>query len=108
MANNYKCFFISPIGEPGSPERENSDLVMEELLIPALVECGFNQDNIKRSDQLHDPNIHEEMNNRLENDEICVADITGYNSNVMYELGYRHGLKKPIILLQKKCNTTKN
>ena len=40
-----------------------------------------------------------QMSNHLKNDDLCIADITGKNANVMYELGYRKGLEKPVIII---------
>lgn len=101
MSNDkYRCFFVSPIKEIGSAERRNSDLVMDLLLKPALIQCGFLADNIVRSDQLSSANIQVDMMDHLENDELCVIDISGGNQNVMFEYGYRKGLGKSYIVIK--------
>ena len=38
----------------------------------------------------------------IEKADLIMADITGENSNIMYELGLAHGLKKPVMLLVQK------
>jgi hypothetical protein len=97
--NDCRCFFISPIGDEGTEVRRRSDDVMELLLIPSLARCGFNEANIVRSDQLGSPNVWTDMMDHLDNDELCIADITGFNTNVMFEFGYRQGSKKALIVI---------
>ena len=96
---DYTCYYISPIGEPSSDIRKNTDLVMSLLIYPALSQCGFSTENIVRSDQLHTMNIQEGVITHLEKDHLCVVDITGYNPNVMFEYGYRKGLGKALIAI---------
>ena len=103
--NTYTCFFISPIGDKDSPEREHSDMVMEVLLRPALAECmsGVQCSSvIVRSDELNTPHITEEMIRHLKGDDLCIADLTRLNPNVFFEYGYRFSLGKPIIALARQ------
>ena len=95
----YTCFFVSPISQPETEIRKNSDLVKSLLLTPALTQCGFATERIIRSDELGTANIQEDMKAHLDNDELCVVDITGLNPNVMYEFGYRRGLGKALIVI---------
>ena len=37
--------------------------------------------------------------------DLVVADITGGNPNVMYEVGFAHALRKPVILLADRTTT---
>lgn len=100
--NDWRCFFISPIGDPDGPERMRSDDVMELLLIPSLARCGFHEEYVIRSDQQGNINIWTDMIDHLDNDELCIADITGLNTNVMFEFGYRQGSKKALIVIVEK------
>ena len=50
-------------------------------------------------------NIITDMMNRINDADICIADVTGGNANVMYEVGYAYGLKKPVILLNQNSTT---
>lgn len=38
----------------------------------------------------------------IEKSDLIMADITGENPNIMYEIGLAHGLKKPVMLLVQK------
>ena len=99
----YSCFFITPIGDPDTPERKNSDMVLNYLIIPALRQCGFLKDNIVRSDkEAKTGRITERMELHIRNDDLCIVDLTGINANVMYEYGMRKGIGKPVILLAKE------
>ena len=98
--NGYKCFFITPIGNKESKERENSDRVLQTLLQPALAQCGFSEESIIRSDMDAQPGrISHQMESHLSKGDLCIADLTGINPNVMYELGFRKGLGKPVIII---------
>jgi hypothetical protein len=44
----------------------------------------------KADDQIHD---------FIKSSDFCIADLTGSNPNVMYEIALAHSLQKPIILL---------
>lgn len=103
---SYSCFFITPIGEEGTENRNNADMAMNVLLMPALVQCGFSANNIFRADHLTGNNLSEDMKYHLDNDELCIVDVTGFNSNVMYEFGYRQGLGKSLILIRDKNDQT--
>jgi hypothetical protein len=89
------CFVIGPIGNRlaalGSPERETyeeSIRVMEEVIEPACQSVGLSPvraDSLARAGE-----ITEQIFRRLHDDDVVIADLTGANPNVMYELGLRH------------------
>jgi hypothetical protein len=89
------CFVIGPIGsrfaEIGSDEREtfeDSLRVMAEVIEPACAHHGLTP---VRADTLAVPGeITEQIFRRLRDDDVVIADVTGANANVMYELGLRH------------------
>jgi hypothetical protein len=79
------CFVISPIGDPGSPERRHADAVYKYIIEPATGQCGV---IAYRSDHLNNPgSISNEMHRRILNDDLCIVLLTGQNPNVYYELG---------------------
>lgn len=89
------CFVISPIGANASPERDRSDQVLEYIITPAALACGY---TTLRADQLSEPGmITTQIIKHLANDQIVVADLTGGNPNVFYELALRHASGKPCI-----------
>lgn len=91
-----KCFFIAVIGDEGTLQRERSDQVLECIITPAVKECGY--DTPLRADQISEPGIiTTQVVEHLLNDDLVVADLTGRNPNVYYELAVRHAVKKPIV-----------
>jgi YheO-like PAS domain-containing protein len=92
-----RCFVIAPIGEPGSRIRRRSDRVLEEIIRPAVKECGY---KAVRADEIDDPGvITKQVVRHISTDALVVADLTGHNPNVFYELAIRHSLRKPLIQL---------
>ncbi len=45
--------------------------------------------------------IIEVIYDNLENVDLIICDVSNANPNVMYELGYAHGIKKPVILISR-------
>jgi len=92
------CFFISRIGDAGSPEREFSDKLLKYIVSPVLEKCGY--DTPVRADHITQPGvITTQVFQRLWNDDLVIADLTGSNPNVFYELAVRHVRRKPFIHL---------
>ena len=51
-----------------------------------------------RADKISDPGvIASQVIEHILNDDLVVADLTGYNANVLYELAIRHAVRKPVI-----------
>lgn len=89
------CFVIAPIGEEESETRRRSDQVFNHIITPALDELGY---QTLRADKLPKPGmITTHIIDHLLNDDLVVADLTGRNPNVFYELAVRHAVKKPSI-----------
>ena len=89
------CFVIGPIGDrladAGTPDRETWEQavrVLEEVIEPACKTHGL---EVIRSDNISQPGeIPEQVFILLRDADVVVADVTGGNPNVMYELGLRH------------------
>lgn len=88
------CFVVSPIGDPGSEERNRADGILDEIIRPALEP----QYRVERADHDKTPGIVTEtiIGNLMEAD-LVVADLTGNNANVFYELAIRHATGKPVV-----------
>ena len=90
-----KCFMVCPIGEEGSDVRKNSDDVLKYLITPVLSEKGY---EVIRADKILDSDtITDTILDLLKQADLVIADLTGKNPNVFYELGYRAALNLPII-----------
>jgi len=92
-----ECFFIAPIGEDGSEERHRSDGVLEFIVARAAQELGL---QAVRADQLAEPGqITLQVIEHVLGAKAAVADLTGRNPNVYYELAIRHTAKLPTVLI---------
>lgn len=86
---------IAPLGDKGSSERKRSDQVLKHIISPAAKKCGY--DTI-RADQIAKPGmIGPQIVQHLIHDPLVIADLTGQNPNVFYELAIRHISAKPVI-----------
>lgn len=95
-----KCFVVSPIGSEGSDIRSNADKLFKHIIKPVCEACEFKP---VRVDHLFDANsITQTIIDSLESADLVIADMTGHNPNVFYEMGYRARTKKPMINLKKK------
>lgn len=93
------AFFVTPIGFDHSPERERSDRILEFVLTPTLSE----EYNIVRADHVTSlGSINHDIIERLVRSDLVIADLTGTNPNVMYEIGIRHSFNLPIVQLAQK------
>lgn len=89
------CFVIAPIGKDGSGVRKRSDDLYSLIIKPACNECGY---DVTRADMLPEAgSITSQVTERLQNSSIVIADLTGANPNVFYELGARDIFNKPVI-----------
>lgn len=89
------CFVIAPLGPEGSEVRVRSDQVLKHIIAPAARECGY--DPI-RADQISEPGlITSQVIQHVVEDPLVIADLTGRNPNVFYELALRHAIKKPVV-----------
>jgi hypothetical protein len=82
------AFVICPLDHPNSSTRSRADWLLHVVLGPALDELGYRVRRVA-FDPVVKP-ITEEVAERLYKSELVIADITGSNPNVMYELGRRH------------------
>lgn len=91
-----KCFIITPIGNENSEIFRKAKGVIESTIKPILQEYDF--DDIKPAYEINMSGmISTQIINRIINDDLEVANLTGNNPNVMYELCLRHVVAKPII-----------
>ena len=95
MVEDNACFVISPIGGPESSVRERADHVLEFVIKDALE--GFDYTAI-RADHIAEPGmITNDVIEYIVESPLVIADLTGRNANVFYELAIRHAYEKPTI-----------
>lgn len=98
-----RCFVVSPIGGAGTDIRKNADQLYQHIIKPVCEKCGFlaqRVDEFNTSDS-----ITQEILDALNDYELVIADLTGHNPNVFFEIGYRTKNEKPIIHLKRKDET---
>ena len=89
------AFVISPIGGPNSPTRKRADQILNHVIEPIVSDLGYKP---VRADKISKPGvITSQIISHLLDDPLVIADLTGQNPNVFYELAVRHTVKKPII-----------
>jgi len=92
------CFVVCPIGDEGSETRKQADILFDHVIEPACDKFNFNP---IRADKIATTGlITNKVIKNLRDAEIVVADLTGHNPNVFYELGVRHALNKHVILIK--------
>lgn len=89
------CFVITPIGPDTSDIRRATDGLLAAVLRPALEERDF---EVIAAHEIADPgSITNQVMDLILNADLVVANLTGLNANVMYELGVRHATRKPVV-----------
>ncbi|MEV7941347.1 hypothetical protein AB0O82_35135 [Kitasatospora sp. NPDC088264] len=98
------CFVISPVGDRhagvGSPARQSFERafqVFEEVIHPACSVLGIEPvrvDKISPAGQFTG-----QVRRRLLEADLVIADVSGADPAVMYELGLRHSTDRPVIHL---------
>lgn len=102
-----KAFVIGPIGDKDADDGSSSRVayeegiqVFEDVVAPACTAFGLEAvraDMISRSGE-----IPEQIFRHLRDSPVVIADLTGANPNVMYELGLRHTTGRVTIQIGEK------
>lgn len=94
------CFIITPIGDNNSVTRRAAEGAIDAAIIPALIEIGIKSDDIHIAHRISElGSINNQIIEKIVESDIVIANLTGLNPNVMYELGIRHSAMKPVITI---------
>ena len=87
------CFVLMPFGKKmdAAGRVTNFDAVYAKIIAPAVEHSGL--EPIRADEEKIGGTIHKPMFERLMLCHYAVADITGANPNVFYELGIRHAMR---------------
>ena len=87
------CFVLMPFGKKmdAAGRVTNFDSVYDKVIAPAVRAAGL--EPIRADEEKIGGTIHKPMFERLMLCHYAVADITGANPNVFYELGIRHAMR---------------
>lgn len=90
------CFVIAPIGPDGSETRKQSDQVLKHIIKKALEPRYI----VERADDINrSGTIIAQIVQRVFEADLVVADLSGRNANVFYELAIRHDTRRPAVHL---------
>lgn len=90
-----RVFVIQQIGASDTPERKRADEIFEGIIIPAVETSSL---EAYRADLDVTPGaITPRMLQELLAARVVIADLTGRNPNVFYELGITHSFARPLI-----------
>jgi len=76
--------------------------VYQDVIVPAARSEGLAS---KRADEMMGRDVLQDIWHGIYSARLIVADLTGHNANVYYELGIAHTLGKKVILLTQDINT---
>lgn len=97
-----RAFIITQIGANNSPERKRADEIYEFIVAPTVTNAGLDP---YRSDLDPSPGaITSRMLSELVNARLVIADLTGSNPNVFYELGVTHSFARPLVLIAESAS----
>jgi hypothetical protein len=93
------CFYITPIGDEGSEQRQHADLFLGSIIEPALEEFGL---KVVRADQISAAGmITRQMIEHIIRSRLVIADLSYHNPKVFYELGLRHATGLPTVQIMR-------
>ncbi|MGD9477050.1 hypothetical protein [Shinella sp. G-2] len=101
-AGKKTCFVVSPIGADDSDARVNADWLLDGIIKPVMTEHYADFD-VVRADTIASPGlIDSQIIRPLLEAELVIADLTGLNPNVFYEIGIRHVVRLPIVHMHRE------
>lgn len=90
-----RAFVIMQVGAKDSSERKRADEIYQFVIAPAVEGAGLEP---YRADMDPSPGpITPKMLSELLSARVVIADLTGRNPNVFYELGITHSFARPLI-----------
>lgn len=92
-----RCFVVCEFGTKGSDKRRRSDSLLKDIIRPILEEEGYDAD--RSVDDSRPGEITSQIMKDLHEADLVIADLTGSNPNVLYEVALRHATGKPFIHL---------
>lgn len=90
------CFVVTPIGDENTAIRRHIDGIIDQSIIPALGD----EFEIKVAHREYEiGSINDRVIQNVCNSDLVVANLTGLNPNVMFEIAIRYSFGKPAIVI---------
>lgn len=96
--DKLSCFVICPIGPAESDIRLRSDDIFNNLIEPIAEVNGYRAFRVIEDNRPGE--ITSEIVKALHESDLVIADLSGLNANVLYELALRHASAQPFIHLK--------
>jgi len=84
------CFVLMPFGNW-------YDIYYKDVYAPAIKGAGL--EPVRADDLFHSGSVVEQIWEQIQEAKVLVAEVTGKNANVFYELGLSHACGKPVVIL---------
>lgn len=99
MSEKKTCFVVTPIGDENTAIRRHIDGIIDQAIIPAIGE----EFEIKVAHREYEiGSINDRVIQSVCNSDLVVANLTGLNPNVMFEIAIRYSFGKPAIVIAEK------
>jgi hypothetical protein len=96
------CFYISPIGQDDTEQRQHADLFLGSIVEPALEKFKL---TVVRADKIGKPGmITAQIIEHVLRSKLVIADLSYHNPNVFYELCLRHVCRLPTVQIIRKVD----
>ena len=99
MSNRLSCFVIMPYSN-------TAEEVYRRAVLPAIRDVRDADILALRADQMpSEVTLKARIESAVQSADFCIADVSGANPNVMYELGFAIAQQKPVVVLQEAGTT---
>lgn len=96
MSEKKSCFVVTPIGDENTALRRHIDGIIDQAIIPAIGD-EFEINVAHREYKIG--SINDRVIQSIYNSDLVIANLTGLNPNVMFEIAIRYSFGKPAIVI---------